>query len=336
MPTKRSYATLPTKIEKLDRLSKSLEGPEIYIKRDDQTGLEFSGNKIRKLEYLMEEALQEGADALITCGAIQSNHCRATAALGAKLGIPVYLVLKENREPEMIGNYLLDHLFGADIQRISEADYQHRRGEILEELATQLKQEGKTPYIIPEGASNGLGCFGYRDVIEEIQQQEKALGFSFDTVVVPTGSGSTLGGLILGKAMYDYPGEIIGFNIAADAKTFQHRISLILQEAIPYIDTHIPDTHIPEADHPLFAPENIQIIDGYVGEGYGKSRKVEWHFLQHIARSEGILLDPVYTGKALYGLTEEIKKGTFDNTQRILFIHTGGVFGLIPPSTPLR
>ena len=327
MPIKRSYANLPTKIEKLDRLSKSLRGPEIYIKRDDQTGIELSGNKVRKLEYLMEEALGQGADALITCGAVQSNHCRATAALGAKLGIPVYLVLKENRKPEMMGNYLLDHLFGATIHRISESDYQHRREEILETLGNELKNKGKNPYIIPEGASNGLGCLGYSDVIQEIQKQEKSLGFSFDAVVVPTGSGSTLGGLILGKAMYDYPGEIIGFNIAADAETFQHRISLLLQEAITYLDSNSPDS-----DHPLFSPGNIRIIDGYVGEGYGKSRAVEWDFLEHIAASEGILLDPVYTGKALYGLTEEIKKGTFHGSQRILFIHTGGVFGLIPPS----
>ncbi len=328
MLTKRSYATLPTKIEKLQRLSASLKGPEIYIKRDDQTGIELSGNKIRKLEYLMEEALEQGADALITCGAIQSNHCRATAALGAKLGLPVYLVLKENQEPEMIGNYLLDHLFGARIQRISESDYQHRRGEILETLSDQLKGQGKTPYIIPEGASNGLGCFGYSDVIKEIQEQEKSLGFSFDAVVVATGSGSTLGGLILGKALYQYPGEIIGINIAADAPTFQKRVSLLLKEAITYLN---PSTL--NADNPLFVSKNIRVIDGYVGEGYGKSRAVEWDFLQHMARSEGILLDPVYTGKALYGLVEEIKKGTFRNDQRILFIHTGGVFGLIPPST---
>ncbi len=326
MPRKNNYANLPTKIEKLPRLSRSLEGPEIYIKRDDQTGIEVSGNKIRKLEYLMADALDKGTDALITCGAIQSNHCRATAAVGAKLGIPVHLVLKENRKPEMIGNYLLDHLFGAKTHRISESDYQHHRGTILKKLGDQLLSQGKTPYIIPEGASNGLGCFGYRDVIEEIQQQEKSLGFSFDAVVVATGSGSTLGGLILGKTMYDYPGEVIGFNIAADAKTFQNRISLILKEAGTYLDSQTFD-----ADHPLFSPENIPIIDGYVGEGYGKSRKEEWEFLQYIARSEGILLDPVYTGKALYGLTEEIKKGNFDKHQRILFIHTGGVFGLIPP-----
>ena len=329
MLKKKSYATLPTKIEKLDRLTRSLKGPEIYIKRDDQTGIELSGNKIRKLEYLMAEALNKGADTLITCGAIQSNHCRATAALGAKLGLSVHLVLKENQKPEMIGNYLLDHLFGASIKRISEYDYQHHRQEILENLAMELKQEGKTPYIIPEGASNGLGCFGYRDVIKEILEQEKSLGFSFDAVVVPTGSGSTLGGLILGKVLYDYPGKVIGFNIAADAKTFQNRISLLLKEAITYMEFNIPDAH-----HALFAPQNISIIDGYVGEGYGKSRTVEWDFIKDISKSEGIILDPVYTGKALYGLTEEIKKGTFIDTEKILFIHTGGVFGLIPPSSP--
>ncbi len=327
MLTKQSYAALPTKIEKLERLSRSLQGPEIYIKRDDQTGIELSGNKIRKLEYLMTDALQKRADVLITCGAVQSNHCRATAALGAKLGLPVYLVLKENRPPEMIGNYLLDRLFGATVQLISESEYQHRRGEILESLGRQLKKEGKTPYIIPEGASNGLGCFGYSEALREIQQQENNLGFSFDAVVVAVGSGSTLGGLVLGKALYDYPGEIIGINIAADAKTFQNRISLLLKEAVTYLDTKtLPDPN------PLFSPENIQIIDGYVGEGYGKSRKEEWEFLQRTARTEGILLDPVYTGKALYGLAEEIKKGTFEHHQRILFIHTGGVFGLIPPS----
>jgi len=326
MPAKRSYATLPTKIEKLERLSSSLKGPEIYIKRDDQTGIELSGNKIRKLEYVVAEALEQGADALITCGAVQSNHCRATAALGAKLGLSVYLVLKENQEPKMIGNYLLDHLFGAEIKLISESDYQHRREEILDNLGKQLSAKGKRPYIIPEGASNGLGCFGYSAALKEIQEEEKSLGFSFDTVVAAVGSGSTLGGLILGKALYDYPGEIIGINIASDAKTFQQRVSILLQEAITYLDTNMLNTKIS-----LFSPENIRIIDGYVGEGYGKSRKAEWDFLQHIAKTEGILLDPVYTGKALYGLVEEIKKGTFENYQRILFIHTGGVFGLIPP-----
>lgn len=327
MLSKRSYATLPTKIEKLSHLTASLKGPEIYIKRDDQTGLELSGNKIRKLEYVMEEVFRQGADVLITCGAIQSNHCRATAALGAKLGLPVHLILKENRKAEMIGNYLLDHLFGARIQRISESDYRDHRQEIMEELSEELKKQGKAPYIIPEGASNGLGCFGYSEALQEIQSQEKSLGFSFDAVVVATGSGSTLGGLILGKALYDYPGEVLGINIAADAETFQQKISLLLQEALTYLDT---TTLKPE--NPSFAPENIRIIDGYVGEGYGKSRKAEWDFLRHIARTEGLLLDPVYTGKALYGLAEEIKKGAFDDHQRILFIHTGGVFGLIPPS----
>lgn len=332
MLKKRSLANLPTRIQKLERISRELKGPEIYVKRDDETGLEFSGNKIRKLEFVAEDALSKGCNALITCGAVQSNHCRATAALGAKLGIPVFLVLKQNQEPDYIGNYLLDYLFGASITLITEEEYNHRRGNVMLRLRDQLEKKGLNPYLIPEGASNGLGCFGYAYAIEEILMQEKEFGRHFDRIVVATGSGSTLGGLILGKELFEHPGEMVGINITADAPTFQKRISLMLKQALEHIPNHqITKAVNSSGSHPIFAQQKINIIDGYVGDGYGKSTQMEWDFIKKIAQQEGLLLDPVYTGKAFYGLVQEIKKGSFDQDQRILFIHTGGIFGLIPP-----
>jgi D-cysteine desulfhydrase len=319
IPERIELANLPTKIQKLDRLSKLLGGPNIYIKRDDQTGIEFSGNKVRKLEFSVKEALDNGCNLLITCGGIQSNHARATAAAAAKLGMKSFLVLRGTEDLPVDGNYFLNKLLGADILLISADDYRNRRFEIMREIGEGMCQKGYKPYIIPEGASNGIGSFGYYKAMQEIINQENEMGLHFDAIVSAVGSGGTYGGMFLANKALNNNADIYGVNVCDDETYFKDRIYEILNESLSYMNYNIK-----------FTRDEIKIIDGYVGRGYALSRPEELDCIYEIAKLEGIILDPVYTGKAMYGLTEEIKKGRFNNSDNILFIHTGGLFGLFP------
>lgn len=315
---KLNLANLPTPIEKLGRVSEHLN-KNIYIKRDDYTGFEFSGNKIRKLEFSVKDALKKGANHLITCGAIQSNHARATAVVAAKLGLGCTLILKGNDKDEVDGNYFLDKLFGAEIVFVSPDDYAFRRNEIMEKVKENLKKLGIKPYIIPEGASNGIGTLGYINCFEEILVQEKKLNIEFDTIVVAVGSGGTYTGLYLGNQLHKADKKIIGFNVSSTAEHFINRVSELVDETLSLL----------QGDFKV-SKEHINIIDGYVGRGYAISRVEELEFIEKIAQNEGFLLDPVYSGKAFYGLFNEIQNGKFDRSDNILFIHTGGQFGLFP------
>ncbi len=317
IPEKIHLANLPTRIEKLERLSKALNGPEIYIKRDDQTGSELSGNKIRKLEYSLKEALDNGCNYLITCGGIQSNHCRATAAAAVKLGMKSCLVLRGEAGTSPAGNLLLDRLLGADIRFITADEYSNQRSEIMESIKQEMEQKGFRPYIIPEGASNGIGGFGYYTAMEEIIEQEKQMNTSFDCIVIATGSGGTYSGLWLANKLHNRTSDVYGISVGGDSEYFKDKIYDILHDSMKYMDVNVP-----------IVKDEIRIIDGYVGRGYALSRPEELEFIHAFAKTEGIILDPVYTGKAMYGLTEEIKKGTFKKYKNILFIHTGGLFGL--------
>ena len=319
MYKKLEIANLPTKIEKLENLSKEL-GVNIYIKRDDQTGSEISGNKIRKLEYSLKEALDMGCDTLITCGGIQSNHARATAAAGIKLGLDSILVLKSDEEPELDGNYFIDRMIGAEVRLISSDDYANRRQEIMENIKAELAEKGRKAYIIPEGASNGIGALGYFSAMKEIKTQEEEMGVIFDTVVSAVGSGGTYAGLYLGNKVFDGSKNMAGFNVSNTAEHFKYRVVEILEESRVYLRDITAEV----------TTEDMNIIDGYVGIGYALSRPEELEFLHYLAKKDGVILDPVYTGKAMYGLYNEIKKGTFKNSKNILFIHTGGLFGLFP------
>lgn len=319
IPQKISLANFPTKIEKLDRLTKELGGPQIYIKRDDQTGTETSGNKIRKLEYSIKEALDQNCDYLITCGGLQSNHARATAAAAAKLGIGSYLLLRTDEESLIDGNYFLDKLLGADIEFISRSDYSNYKESFMERIKTQLAVKGHKAYIIPEGASNGIGSFGYFNAMDEIIVQEKEMGIAFDAIVLAVGSGGTYSGMFLSNKLRNHNASIYGVNVCDTAEYFQEKISDILKESFTYIGDDIP-----------FTKDEIIIIDGYVGKGYALSSPEELNFINKIAKQEGVIFDPVYTGKAMYGLVTEITKGSFKNHKNILFIHTGGLFGLFP------
>ena len=299
MQKKLSLANFPTKIEKLEKISNE-SGVNIYIKRDDQTGSEISGNKIRKLEYSIYEALENGCDTLITCGGIQSNHARATAAAGIKLGMRAILVLRSDETPEMEGNYFLDKVIGADVRIISSDDYRERRMEIMQKIKAESDAEGHKAYIIPEGASNGIGSLGYYSAMKEIKKQEKELGIKFDRIVAAVGSGGTYAGLCMGNAEF-----------------FKKRSEEIIEEAQKYLDKSI-----------IIKAEEMDIIDGYVGIGYAQSRDEELEFIQKTAKKEGVIFDPVYTGKAMYGMMNEIEKGTFKKGENVLFIHTGGLFGI--------
>ena len=317
MQKKLSLANFPTKIEKLEKISNE-SGVNIYIKRDDQTGSEISGNKIRKLEYSIYEALENGCDTLITCGGIQSNHARATAAAGIKLGMRAILVLRSDETPEMEGNYFLDKVIGADVRIISSDDYRERRMEIMQKIKAESDAEGHKAYIIPEGASNGIGSLGYYSAMKEIKEQEKELGIKFDRIVAAVGSGGTYAGLCMGNAEF-FNGEkkITGFNVCDDAEFFKKRSEEIIEEAQKYLDKSI-----------IIKAEEMDIIDGYVGIGYAQSRDEELEFIQKTAKKEGVIFDPVYTGKAMYGMMNEIEKGTFKKDENVLFIHTGGLFGI--------
>ncbi len=314
---KLKLGNFPTKIERLEKLSTMLK-EHIYIKRDDQTGAEVSGNKIRKLEYSIQEALNNDCDTLITCGGIQSNHARATAAAGIKLGLKSVLVLRSDDKPEMEGNYLIDKILGADVRIISSDDYRERRQEIMEEIQKELALKGRKGYIIPEGASNGVGTFGYLKCFHEILEQEREYGITFDTIVTAVGSGGTYAGLYLGNKITNSGKKIVGVNVCDTAEYFKDRVCSILGEVKEYI---------PNINFEV-KKEDMYIIDGYVGDGYALSRPEELEFICDFAEAEGIILDPVYTGKAMRGLYTELKKGTLKDSENILFIHTGGLFGL--------
>lgn len=324
---KLNLANLPTRIEKLEKLSKELNA-SIYIKRDDQTGSEFSGNKVRKLEYLVQDAINKGCDLLITCGGIQSNHCRATVAVATRLGMKSAVLLRKSENPPVTGNYFLDKLMGADVKFCTQEEYRTHRGEIMEEMAAAYKKQGYTPYVIPEGASNAIGTLGYVNCMKEILEQEKQMGTTFKTIVVATGSGGTHAGLYLANEIMGLGKRIIGMAVCDDTEYFTNISYRIAGEALQYL---------PGFENFNLKKENIEINDKYVGIGYALSRPEELEYIKKAARLEGVIFDPVYTGKGMYGVYNELQPGgNLNHAKNILFIHTGGLYGLFPVSETFR
>ncbi len=317
---KIEIANLPTKIKKLEKFSKELNA-NIYIKRDDHTGTEISGNKIRKLEYLAKDAIDNGYNLLITCGGIQSNHCRATVATATMFGLKSAVLLRISDKPPVAGNYFLDKLLGADVKFCTREEYSNHRGEIMEAMAAEYRKQGYKPYIIPEGASNAIGTLGYYNCMDEILKQEKEMGITFNTIVVATGSGGTYAGLYLANEVKKLGKRVIGMAVCDNTEYFTNIAHTIATEALQYI---------PEYKDFTLDRNNIEINDKYIGIGYALSRPEELEFIKNFARTEGVILDQVYTGKAMYGLYNELKPGGNINPENnnILFIHTGGLFGL--------
>lgn len=327
-------ANLPTRITKLERLSKEL-GANIYIKRDDQTGSEFSGNKVRKLEYVVADALEKGADLLITCGGIQSNHCRATVSVATALGMKSAVLLRISETPPVTGNYFLDKLMGADVKFCTREEYSKSRGEIMEQMAEEYRKEGYHPYVIPEGASNAIGTLGYYNCLNEVAEQEREMNVKFDAVVVATGSGGTYAGLFLANEVHKYGKRIIGMCVCDDEEYFSNIVKEIAPAALEMLPKRVKNDrngNLKKLDY-----SKMEFTRKYVGIGYALSRPEELEFIKKVARLEGLVLDPVYTGKAMYGLYNELQPGGMLNAGsrkklNILFIHTGGLYGLFPVS----
>lgn len=317
-PSRLKLANLPTPIILPENLSYSREHATAYIKRDDYTGLEMSGNKVRKLEYALMQGLKEDADIFITCGGIQSNHARATAAAGARLGKKVHLVLKGEEQPQE-GNYFLDVLLGAKVTLISEKAYENQRNEIMEALKSQYQEQDCKGYILPEGASNGIGMFGYFQAFEEILEQEKEMGLRFDTICVTDGSSGTYAGLYAANEYYGCRKKIVGFNIYDSHADGKKKVEGIIKEGMALAGCSRE-----------VSMEQVRINYEYVGEGYGIASEEVIAFIKKTARETGIILDPVYTGKAMYGMLTEINKGNPWLAGNVLFIHTGGEFGIFP------
>ena len=305
MLPKLDFAHLPTPVELLPRLSAQLNGPQIFIKRDDQTGLAFGGNKTRKLEYLLADAQAQGADTLITGGAVQSNHCRQTAAAAARNGFACTLVLTGDKPPKPSGNYFLDLFLGAQIVWAAGAD----RDLVLQQTFEQTQSEGRKPYLIPYGGSNPIGALGYVYALKEMLEQVDDL----DWIIFPSSSGGTQAGLALGGRMFNFKGKILGISIDNPASELSEKIARLAEETAQGLGIE-----------QSFKPQDILVNDDYLGGGYGVMGEPEVEALKMFAHSEGMLLDPVYTGRAAAGLIDLIRREVITAHQKVLFWHTGG------------
>ena len=304
-----------TPIYKLDNLSNQLN-KNVYIKREDYTGIEMSGNKVRKLEYALAEAINESAEIIITCGALQSNHARATVAAASKLGLKTHLVLRGEEQLHVNGNLLIDMIYDAEITYLNEEKFINHN-QVMIDLKKYYAEQGQVAYVIPLGASNGIGNFGYVNVYNEIVTQEKMLGINFDTIVCAVGSGGTYSGLVLGNFLNNMQKKIIGYSVGGSTSYFTNRCMNILEESQNYLE------------NPVVISENdIVIRDQFQGSGYANTCEEDILFIKKIAKLEGFVLDPVYTGKAFKGMYTEIKEKKYINSDTILFIHTGGLFGI--------
>ena len=312
-PNRVQFAHLPTRIEKLERLSKHLGGPDILIKRDDQTGLATGGNKTRKLEFLVAEALAQGCDHLITTGSPQSNHCRQTAAAAAKLGMGCSLVLKHNQPATITGNLLLNKLLGAHIYWAGDQP----PSTLISEVTAELIAMGQNPYSIPLGGSNVVGATGYTFAMRELMSQLKTQHLNIDFIVVASSSGGTQAGLVLGAQAYGFNGEVLGISIDQPAQVLQMQVAAL---------TTATATHL--GLEGIWIADKIKVNDDYLGGGYAVVGKIEKEAISLLAQLEGILLDPVYTGRAMGGLIDLIRWGAFTRGQSVLFWHTGGTAAL--------
>jgi L-cysteate sulfo-lyase len=313
----------PTPIQRLTRLEQALGGqdcPPIYVKRDDLMGIGGGGNKLRKLEFLIGEALEQGCDTFITTGARQSNHARLSAAAAARAGLACELVLtdivaRDDEAYQRNGNVLLDDLFGATVVR--------RPGgtdalSVARERAAQLSAAGRRAYVVGSGGSSPLGCLGYAVCAEEIIAQEQAAGLRFAHIVVPNGSSGTHAGLAAGlKAAGDQPSRVISFTVLAPIQTAREVTAQLATETLALLD---PDS--------AFVSGDIVVSDGQLGDGYGVPTDAMFEAVRRVARSEGLLLDPVYGGKAFAGILAAIRDRTWTKEEPVLFIMTGGLPGL--------
>jgi D-cysteine desulfhydrase family pyridoxal phosphate-dependent enzyme len=301
-----NFAHLPTPIESLPRLSEALGGPSLLVKRDDQTGLAFGGNKTRKLEFLIAEARDKGAKTLISGGALQSNHCRQTAAAAARFGFDCVLVLTGDRPEQPSANLMLDGLFGAEIVYVAD---RKDRDRILQETFDRATNEGKKPYLVPYGGSNATGALGYAFAMKELMDQNA----NADWIVFATSSGGTHAGLLLGQRMFGFQGRILGISVDESEEWLKREVSKLASATSEKAGERIE-----------FTPSDVLVNANYRNPGYGVVTEREREAIRLFARYEGLLLDPVYTGRAAAGMIDLIRKGFFKNSETVMFLHTGG------------
>lgn len=304
------FAHLPTPIEELPRLRQQLGGPRLLVKRDDQTGLATGGNKTRKLEFLTAAA--QGCDTLVTAGAVQSNHCRQTAGAAARCGLRCVLVLRGEPPLEASGNLLLDLLMGAEVRYVT--------GSLDEELPAvveSLQAEGRRPYLIPYGGSNPVGASGYVAAMEELVGQLRERGERVDHVVLASSSGGTQAGLAVGARALGFEGQVLGISIDTPAGKLQERLAALANDTARFLGLDLE-----------LRPDDLLVNDDYLGDGYGVLGQLERDAVRTLARTEGLLLDPVYTGRAFGGLLDLLRQGIFGDDETVLFWHTGGFLAL--------
>ncbi len=301
-------ALLPTPLKKMEKISEEMDS-NIFIKRDDLTNFLSSGNKIRKLEFLFEDALKSGADTVVTCGGIQSNHCRATAVMAREIGLKPVLFLRGEDTEKPQGNLLIDKLLDCEIHWITSEQYKIR-DEIMKEYRNSCENNEKV-YIIPEGGSNEIGALGYAKAMAEIDSQIDINGMQ--AVFSAVGSGGTMAGLIIGKKLVKSNMRIIGINVTKDsAEDFKERIYDIIRSSISRYGFGIS-----------VEKNEIEIYDDFVGEGYAIPTQDGINNIVSVMRKEGVMLDPVYTSKAFTGMKYILKDNNFKN---VIFLHTGGSF----------
>ena len=301
-----NFAHLPTPVEALPRLSQALGGPRLLIKRDDQTGLAFGGNKTRKLEFLVAEARDQGAKTLISGGALQSNHCRQTAAAAARFGFKCILVLTGEKPKQPSANLLLDELFGAEIIYVAD---RNDRDRILQGTFDRAAKEGMKPYLVPYGGSNPTGALGYAFAMKELMAQN----LQADWIVFATSSGGTHAGLLLGQRVFGYKGKVLGISVDEPEEWLKHCVSEVASTASETLGKRIQ-----------FTPDEVIANANYCSAGYGVLTEQEREAIRLFATCEGLLLDPVYTGRAAAGVIDLIRKGFFKKDETVLFLHTGG------------
>lgn len=304
----------PTPLHRLSNLEKRYHGYQLYIKRDDQTGLATGGNKTRKLEYLVQEALDQGCDCFVTAGAQQSNHCRQAAAAAIRAGMKPHLLLRGAEPSSFTGNLLLMKLMGANIyycgDEITEADVQH--------LLVKLTSAGHNPYYTPIGGSTLTGSLGYVDAMQELRDQLDEQQLHLDYIFFASSSGGTQAGMLLGKALYGINARLIAINIdkheVSSPGGLAHTVKTIVEKGKELFATDI-----------RIRTDEISLVDGYGDAGYGVITDSERRAIRELAATEGIFLDPVYTARAFHGMTSMLKNGQVEPGANLLFWHTGGI-----------
>jgi D-cysteine desulfhydrase family pyridoxal phosphate-dependent enzyme len=312
-PRREPLAKLPTPLLDLAHLGTVLGGPRLLIKRDDLGGFALGGNKVRKLEFFLADARTAGADVLITCGGVQSNHCRVTAAAAARAGVRCVLVLSGAKPPRFTGNLLLDQLFGAELVFVETRE---ARALQMDALAAEARGKGRRPYVIPLGGSTPLGAYAYVEAVKEFAQQCRLQGIPVSTIVHASSSGGTQAGLVVGCLAEELPTRVVG--ISADEK----------KDDLARMVADIAQGLAEQSGLPAPRKDQIAVLDDYVGDGYGIPTPASEDATRLFARLEGIVLDSTYTAKAAAGLIDLIRRGRFTRDETVCFWHTGGNMAL--------